>query len=364
MIAGAVEQKGAHAAAMEEFEQAADALALSEDIRAVLRRPEEVRYDQVPVTTHEGNVQSVDAWRVRHSSSRGPAKGGVCIHPGASLDEIEAKAMFMTWKWAVLDIPLGGAMAGAAAGMNNLMPGEAERLSREISAGSGGAVADDGAPRGVFYTVQAACEHAGLALAGARVVIHGFGRTGSGVALLAARHGARVIGASDTRGAICRESGLNVEELLHHKSRIGSVVGIHHAEPITDCELLALDCDILIVSALEGAIRNRNAPTIRARMMVEAADGSITPAADAILEGKGVLVVPDILANAGRDALAYYELTGTPDPGGRLLVDLRAAFKSVWTMASDRKTTLRRAAFITGVSRVAEAIRHKSDPDS
>jgi glutamate dehydrogenase/leucine dehydrogenase len=323
LIADHVSPKNAYDAALGDFEQAANTLDLSNDIRSTLRNPESVLHSRMPVAMGNGRVECVDAWSVRHNSSRGPAKGGVCCHPGLSLDELKAKAMFMTWKWAVLDIPLGGGKAGVAAGLNELPQDEVERFTRgglgivppgtDWEEGAAAAAAaepeprDDASARGVFYTVLAASEHLKLPLTTARVAVHGFGRTGSGVAQMLAREGATVVGVSDTRGAICRERGLDIPDLILHKNRSGSVVGLHGAEPITDYELLALDCDILVVSAIEGTIRHRNAPAIRARMLVEAADASLTSKADSILDDNGVFVIPDIIANAGRDAIAYYE---------------------------------------------------------
>ncbi len=366
MLADVVERKIACAAAMEDFEKAADAAGLSDEIRQTLRSPENVLYSRIPVAMRDGRTERVNAWCVRHNASLGPAKGGVCCHPALTLDDLKAKAMFMSWRWALLDIPCGGGTAGVAVAWNKLAPEEAERLRRgglEIVSPpapgwEGGATApEDAAARGVFYGVQAACEHRQLALAGARVVVLGFGKTGSGAALLLAQAGAAVIGVSDTRGAIYRASGLDIPELSLHKSRSGSVVGLNGAEPIADHELLSLDCDILVASAVEGVIRNRNAPGIRARMVVEAADCSVTAKADSILDAQGVAVIPDIVANAGRDAAAYYDSIGAPDLYGRLQMDLRRCMDELRAVSLKRKVSLRRAAYIVGVSRVAEATR-------
>jgi glutamate dehydrogenase/leucine dehydrogenase len=368
LIADLVGRNNAYEAALEEFEQAAEALRLSGGIRSMLRSPESVLHSRIPISMRDGSVERIDAWSIRHNSSRGPAKGGVCYYPEVSLDELKAKAMFMTWKWAVLDIPFGGGKAGVAVGLNKLPRDEAERLARgtlEIvppgtgwegeSAAAEPGPGEDAAAHGVYFSVQAACEQLKLPLTSARVVVHGFGKTGSGAARLLARDGASVVGVSDTRGAICRARGLDILELISHKSRSGSVIGFHGAEPITDYELLTLDCEILIVSAFEGAVRNRNAPTIRARMLVEANDGSITSKADSILDDKGVFVIPDIVANAGRDVVAYYESIREQDSYGRLQLNLRRSLDELRAVSLDRKVGLRRAAYIVGVSRVAEA---------
>jgi glutamate dehydrogenase (NAD(P)+) len=365
LIASQVELKSAY-----DFEQAADEVGLSDGMRSLLRTPEKVLHSQIPVTLRDGRLENVDAWCVQHNTSRGPARGGVRYCPAVSLDELKAKAMLTSWRWAALDIPLGGGTAGAAAGLSHLSPSDAERLTHgalaSVSPGTDweaeAAVAEagpkeDAAGRGVLYAVLAACEQIALALTGARVVVHGFGRTGSRAALLLARAGATVVGVSDTRGGTYCASGLDVSQVIRHKCRSGSVVGLRGTEHLADFELVTLDCEILVVSALEGSIRNRNAPSIRARMLVEAADDSITAKADAILDDKGVLVIPDMIANAGRDAVAYYETIREPDSHGRLQRDLRRALDELRAVSQERKVSLRRAAYIVGVSRVAEATR-------
>lgn len=196
------------------------------------------------------------------------------------------------------------------------------------------------AARGVFCMAQAACESLRLPVGNARVAVHGFGKTGSAAALLLAGVQAVIAGVSDTRGAIYFPRGLDIPRLIEHKERSGSVVGFPGAEPITGSELLALDCDILILSALACAVRGLNAPTIRARIVAEAAEGSITPHGDSILDANGVLVIPDILANAGG---AEHEL--------------RRSFHEVLRISVERKVNLRGAANMLGIGRAAAAAR-------
>ena len=370
LIADLVGPKNAYEAALEDFDQAAEALGLSDGVQTMLRSPESAVYSQVSFAMPDGSIERADAWSVRHNSSRGPAMGGIRYSPAISLDEVTAKAMFMSWKWAVLDIPLGGGKAGVAVDLNKLPQVEEERLTRgELGIVPPGTAGDEGtdaagpkpredaAARGVTYAVLAMCERLKIRSGKARVAVHGFGKTGSGAARLLAQSGASVVGVSDTRGAIFRKSGLDVLELIQHKSRSGSVVGFNHAEPITDYELLALDCEVLIVSALEDSIRNRNAPRIQARILVEATDGSITAKADSILQEKGVCVIPDILANAGRATAAYYDSIGSQNPYGKVQLGVRRALDASLAISEKRKVNLRRAAYIIAVSRVAEALQ-------
>ena len=362
-------EKSPQSAVVDLFEEAAESLGLADGLRSQLGKIESVSQQQVVLSDASTRLAPANAWTVRHSTARGPALGGIWCQPGLRLEELKAKAMLMSWRWAVLDIPLGGGKGGVDCSPAALSPQQAERLARyglaiepERVLGSGDGLQPahcgtrkDAAGRGVFHVIQAACAQLNRPLDGLRVVVHGFGLAGSGAARLLAAAGARLIAASDSRGAIACESGLALEPLMAHKLHSGSVVGLHGSEPMTECEMFALDCDVLIASATEGRIRRRSAPAIRARMVVEATDGSITPLADAILESQGVVVVPDILAGAGCAAASYFESVHQPDVYARLQRTLRRSFQELSALAAQRRVNLRRAAYLLGVSRVAAA---------
>ncbi|MCL5742362.1 MAG: hypothetical protein M1541_00335 [Acidobacteria bacterium] len=312
-----------------------------------------------------GRSERFDGWTVRHNSCRGPAKGGACYRFDLTLGELKAAAMSITWKWAVLGIPFGGGKGGAAIDLRRLPQDEIERLTGnaleivppgETAWARSAPPREEAAGRAVAVTIKGACEHLGLPSKHARAAVHGFGKTGSAAALLLTGTGAIVTAASDTWGAIYSARGLDVAALIQHKQRRGSVVGFAGAEPITDYELLALDCDILILSALPGAIRGPNAAGIRAGIIAEAAAGSITPQADSILGSNGILVIPDQLANAGGAVAAYYEAGQEVGMHDRLENDIQRSFHDVLRISLERKVSMRRAATMLGISRTAAAV--------
>jgi glutamate dehydrogenase (NAD(P)+) len=387
LIAELVAEKNAHESALEEIEWAADALELSAHIRSVMRDPEGVLRIEVPVRMPGGEIEQFSGYTVQHSTSRGPAKGGIRYDSGVTEDEVRALAARMTWKWAVLDIPFGGGKGGVAVDLAKLPQREVQRLTcsaLDIVPSDAadwdkpvlGGAADkpivpclckgrsEATGRSVFHTVKAGCEYRLIPLKNARVVVQGLGNVGSVAALLLARNQALVTGASDTRGAIYNANGLDVPQLILHKQRSGSVVGFPGAEPITDYELLSVDCDVLIAAAVEHAIHCRNAPTIRARIVAEAADSAVTPKGDRILEDQGILVIPDSLSNAGGAALSYYGWVQAEqrlsweeqDVYSRLEQVIRSSFQEVVTMSLERKVNMRRGTTMLGVGRVAESI--------
>jgi glutamate dehydrogenase/leucine dehydrogenase len=406
--------ENAYELALENFEAAADALELNEDVREMIKYPERVLTVGVPVRMDDGHIRRFEAYRVQHSSVRGPAKGGIRYHPQVTLDEVKALATWMTWKCAVVNIPFGGAKGGVTCDPKQMSPGEVERMTRRYTSAIlpligpeqdipapdvytnsqtmawimdtysmtkgyaipgvvtgkplslGGSLGrNEATGRGVSNTIACACEHLHIVLKGARVVVQGFGNAGSIAAQLLHDAGAKVIAVSDSTGCVYNRSGLNIPELMHMKLLTGHVQGFPEAEAITPAELLALECEILVPAALENTILAENAPRVRARIVAEAANGPVTPAADRILESKGTFVIPDILCNAGGVTVSYFEWVqdeshlfwDAQDVYNRLERVMKTAFRDVLKIHLERKVCMRTAANMLGIGRVAEAVQ-------
>jgi glutamate dehydrogenase (NAD(P)+) len=326
-----------------------------------LKNPDRVIIVEFPIETHDGSVRNFVGYRALHNRIRGPGKGGIRYHPDVTMDEVRALASWMTWKCAVVDVPFGGAKGGVVCDPKKLTPSDVRKITRRFISALGdniGPHTDIPAPdvntnegtmarifdtydmmhpggnnlpvvtgkpvdmggslgrreataRGCLFATQRALARGvvpGLdSVEGATVVIQGFGNAGAIAAELFTEAGAKVIAVSDTRGGIVNKTGIDVAAVLAHKRETGSVVGSPGTTPVTNDELLALECDILIPAALENQIRADNAHTIAARFVVEAANGPTTPAADAILFQRGIPVLPDILANAGGVTVSYFE---------------------------------------------------------
>jgi glutamate dehydrogenase (NAD(P)+) len=380
--------KSGYELALETFEQTANALELPADVRAALSSPEHALEISIPIEMDGGEVRQLQAFQVQHNTSRGPAKGGIRCQPNLTLDEVKALAMRMTWKWAVLDVPFGGGECGIAVNPRKMSQAELQRLAdcealgsvplTSPSAQGGHAAAEalmsepavagglhgwgEATGRGVFHTVAAACEHLRIPVKNARVAIQGFGNVGSAAAATLAAAGAVIVGAGDTHGAIYDGGGLDIQNLLKHKERRGAVIGFPHSKPITDCELLALECDVLVAAAFGNAIHCRNAPAIQARIVAEAANGEITPGADRIFEANGIFLVPDLLCTAGGAAVSWLQSEqllsrGQLDTQHGLERVMRRSFHEVLTTSVERKVSMRKAANMLAVARVAEAVR-------
>jgi glutamate dehydrogenase/leucine dehydrogenase len=404
----------AYDVALENFDTAADALKLDHDTREMIRYPERILTVAVPVRMDDGHIHNFEGYRVQHSSVRGPAKGGIRYHPQVTLDEVKALATWMTWKCAVVNIPFGGAKGGVTCDPKRMSQGELERMTRRYTSAIlpligpeqdipapdvytnpqtmawimdtysmtkgypipgvvtgkpislGGSLGrNEATGRGSFYTIQCACEHLGMPLKGARVVVQGFGNAGSIAAQLLHEAGAKVIAVSDSRACVFNRDGLNIPELIHMKNLIGHVEGFPEADAITPEELLALQCDILVPAAMENMIHSDNASTVRAKIIAEAANGPTTPGADRILESKGVFLIPDILCNAGGVTVSYFEWVqdeqhlfwDAQDVFSRLERVMKTAFRDVLNIHIDRKVPMRIAANMLGVQRVAEAVK-------
>ena len=414
MLAEAISTKSAYDVALENFEAAADALELRPGVRAMIQYPERILTVNVPVRLDTGEIRRFEGYRVQHSTARGPAKGGIRYHPCVTLDEVKALAMWMTWKCAVVSIPFGGGKGGVACNPKQLSVAELERLTRRYAVGilpligphqdipapdvytnpqvmawimdtysmtktegypvpgavtgkplvvGGSHGRNEATGRGVFHTLECACEHLRLPLKGARVVVQGFGNAGSIAALLLDSHQALVVAVNDSRGGVFNKDGLDIPKLMLHKERTGSVVGFPGSEPISSEDLLALECNILIPAALENALDGENSRRVRAKVLAEAANGPLTPEADAVLEDKGVFVIPDIVCNAGGVTVSYFEWVQNEqhlswdlyDVHNRLEHVMKRAFNEVLNFHVDLKVSMRLAANMLGVSRVAEA---------
>lgn len=393
-------------------------LGLPQDLLEIIQAPERVLEVSIPVRMDDGHVEVFTGYRVQHSSARGPCKGGIRYHPAVTVDEVKALAGWMTLKCAVVDIPLGGGKGGIVCDPAKLSEAELERLTRRYTAMilpllgpwrdvpapdvntnarimnwimdtatallgepmyaivTGKDVAVGGARgrreatgRGVMIITQEVLARLGRDLRGITVAVQGFGNVGSVAALLLHQAGAKVVGVADISGGLYNPNGLNIPELVAYVARSPQPLIAGYSAPgvssIPSEEILYLDVDVLIPAALEGQITERNAARVKARIIVEGANGPTTPEADLILEERGCLVVPDILANAGGVVVSYFEwvqnLQGfyweEEETNARLARLMQRAFRDVWQMAQEKKVSLRLAALMLALSRVAEAIR-------
>ncbi len=406
------EERSAYAIAIRQLEAAAHYLNLDRSLLEILKHPRRELTVNFPVKMDDGSIRVFTGYRVHHNPARGPAKGGIRYHPEVTLDEVRALAMWMTWKCAVVNIPYSGAKGGVVCDPKRLSIHELENLTRryitEISmligpesdvpapdvgtnpqvmawimdtysmhkgytvpavvtgkpiaiGGSEGRLEATG--RGVMVVADQALQQLGRRLDGARVVIQGFGNVGSSTAKLMHQAGAKVIAISDVRGGIYNPNGLDIPSLLHCAGRDGCIQAYRDAELITNEELLELECDVLVPAALHGVITAKNADRIKARIIVEAANGPVTPDADEILDDKGVLVVPDILANAGGVMVSYFEWVQDlqsffweeEEVNQKLEKAMRRSYQHVAQTAEQNKVNMRMGAYIIGVKRVAEA---------
>ncbi len=369
-----------------------------------------------PVKMDDGTVQVFTGFRVHHSTVRGPTKGGLRYAPDLTLDDVRALAMWMTWKCAVINLPFGGAKGGVVVDPKKLSPNELEHLTRryasEISilmspegdipapdmgtnaqvmawimdtysmhkgystpavvtgkpVEIGGSLGRAEAPgRGVMFVTREALNRTKKSIEGATIAVQGFGHVGSCTALLTQGKGATIVAVSDSRGGIYNPHGLDIEEVIQHKNESGSVVGFRGAEGVTNAELLSLQVDVLIPAAMENQITGYNAGLVQAPLIVEAANGPVTPEADAILRDKNVLVVPDILANSGGVAVSYFEWVqglqhffwDEREINVKLREMMVRSLDDVWRLAETKRTSMRMAAYMTAIERVhaATAIR-------
>lgn len=400
--------------AKQQFNRAADFLDLDPSLRQVLQNPKRQLIVSIPVKMDGGDVQVFEGYRVQHNIARGPAKGGIRYHPNVTLDEVKALASWMTWKCATVGIPYGGGKGGVVCDTKSLSRNELERLTRryafeiapiigpdrdipapdmytdeqtmawimdtismvrghtELGVVTGKPISLGGSQgrseataRGCLYALRKACKVVGMDLNGARVVVHGFGNAGANIARLVAADGARVVAACDSKAAVFAENGLDVDAALTHKSQTSSLLGLPGTKEIDPEDVIAIDCDILLPAALENAITLSNVGRVKAKIIAELANGPVTPGADRVLADNDVLLVPDILANAGGVTVSYYEWVQDQysffwtesQINETLEVAINTAFESVHETAKRYDTDLRTGAYILAVDRVAEATR-------
>ncbi|VVE86115.1 Glu/Leu/Phe/Val family dehydrogenase [Pandoraea bronchicola] len=377
-----------------------------------LKRPKRILIVDCPIELDNGTIAHFEGYRVQHNTSRGPGKGGVRFHQDVTLSEVMALSAWMSVKNAAVNVPYGGAKGGIRVDPRKLSRGELERLTRRYTSeiniiigptkdipapdvntneqimawmmdtysmneGSTATGVVTGKPislggslgrreatgRGVFVVSCEAARRLGMDVRGARVIVQGFGNVGGIAARLFHEAGAHVIGVQDHTGTIYKSDGLDVANLLKHVAETGGVGGFPAAETIKDDEFWSLDCEFLIPAALENQITEKNADKIRAKVVVEGANGPTTTAADDILRSKNILVVPDVVANAGGVTVSYFEWVQDfssffwteEEINHRLERIMREAFDGVWNVAQEHKVSLRTAAFIVACTRILQA---------
>lgn len=395
------------------FDRAADILDISEDLRVALKTPYREVMVEIPLRCRDGSLRTFSGYRVQHDPARGPMKGGLRYHPEVNLDEVRALASLMTWKTAVVGIPFGGAKGGINCDPTQLSEADVERLTRRfisriarfigpqedipapdvntsaqvmawivdeyskyngfspgVVTGKpiqlGGSLGRESATgRGVLFATQRAAADQGLELRGARVAVQGFGNVGAWAAHFFAEAGATVVAVSDVKGGIYAEKGLDVAALRKGVAEGGSVVDHPGGRKISNEELLALEVEVLVPAALGNVLHALNAADVKARLVVEGANHPTTPDADRIFEERGIVVLPDIYANAGGVTVSYFEWVQNLQQfrwsAERVDTELKTimdrAYDDVRAIATERSVDLRTAAFVLAIGRVAEATR-------
>ena len=398
-------------AALSQLDEAAATLNLDPGVHDVLRNPKRELTVAVPIRHDDGVVRVYTGFRVHHNTSRGPSKGGIRYHPNVDIDEVRALAMWMTWKCAIVGIPYGGAKGGVVVDPKALTVRELEKLTRRYAAEilpligpnrdipapdvgtddqimawimdtysmnvghsalgvvtgkplsvGGSAGRGDATSRGVMYVAEATLKHQGRKVDETRVAIQGYGKVGAPAVRLMEELGCIVVAVSDVNGGTHNPEGLSSKGLAAFHADTGSVVGYEGGEDVTNAELLEIDCDLLIPAALESQITDENADRIKAEIIVEAANGPTTPAADEILRDRGILVVPDILANSGGVTVSYFEwvqdiqqfLWSEEQVNAKLRELMLRAYHQVRAQASERTLSMRTAALTLGLEKVAQ----------
>jgi len=402
--------------AIKAFEEAADHLNLDPGIREFLKKPKRIVIVSVPVKMDDGSLKVFSGVRVQHSNARGPYKGGIRYYPTVDVDEVTALAMLMTWKCAVVDLPYGGAKGGVACNPKELSKNELERITRrytsmiyeiigpymdipgpdvytdaqtmawmvdtysqmkgvltpEVATGKplslyGSLGRLDATSRSVVITTRELAKAFNKPLKDAKIVIQGFGNVGYNAArILYDEYGAKIVAVSDSKGGIYDPRGLNPHKVLEHKNKTGSVVGFDGAKELSNEELLTTSCDILIPSALENQITKQVAEKLDAFAVVEGANGPTTAEGDRVLKERGIVVVPDILANAGGVTVSYLEWVQNlkreswtlEEVNAKLEAKMVKAFKDVVERSRKHEVTMRQGAMILAVDRVVEAINY------
>ena len=399
--------------AQQQFDEAVSQMQLDKGIIAILREPERVLTVNLPIKMDNGEVKVFTGFRSQHSHARGPCKGGIRYHPGVTIDEVKALSMWMTWKCAVVDIPFGGGKGGIILNPKELSKAEIERLSRAYmramapivgpdrdvpapdvytnaqimdwmrdeyekvtgksalavitgkSVGKGGSKGRTTATAmGGVFVLEEAVKQIDVKKT---VAIQGFGNVGSIAARLLAERGYKIVAVSDSKGGIYNPKGIHLDEAEAHKKKTKVLKGCHDCKIISNEELLELDVGILIPAALENQITEKNAHKIKAKIILELANGPTTPEADAILYKKEIVVIPDVLANAGGVTVSYFEwLQNREDKywdekevNKRLSEIMRKAFKDIFGVCNGKNCHMRVAAYLLAIEKVAKAVEEK-----
>ena len=398
--------------AREQLRRVADAFAIDSNLINVLSECKKAVVVSIPVGMDDGSVRAFEGYRVTHNIARGPSKGGIRYHPDVTLDEVKALAMWMTWKCALMNIPFGGAKGGVICDPKRLSELELQKLTRRYTSeiineigperdipapdvGTtprvmawifdtysmnkghsvlgvvtgkplqiGGSLGrEEATARGALFCIREAVRKRERRIEELRVAVQGFGNVGSFLAKFLAEDGAKVVAISDSRTALYNPNGIDISAAFAHKHETGSLEGLRGAEAITNEELLLLDCDVLAPCALEQVITAENADQVKADIICEGANGPLTPTADEILEDKGILILPDVLANAGGVVVSYFEWVQglqeyfwkEAEVNAKLNDIVVRAFNETWATRESRHTSMRVAAYGVAVQRVAEA---------
>jgi glutamate dehydrogenase (NAD(P)+) len=398
--------------AKSQLRRVGEVFAIDPNLIRVLSQCKKAVEVSIPVQMDDGSIEVFIGYRVTHNIARGPSKGGIRYHPDVTEDEVKSLAMWMTWKCALMGLPFGGAKGGVVCDPKKLSERELERLTRRYTSeiindigperdipapdvGTDGRIMawifdtysmnkghsvlgvvtgkplsvggslgrEEATARGGLYCIQAAAVKQGARMDEYSVAIQGFGNVGSHLARLLHEEGAKVVAVSDSQGGAYNADGLDVPAALAHKQERGTFEGLARAEAVTNEELLEIPCDILAPCALEQVVTEENADRVKAKIICEGANGPVTPAADTILEDKGVLVLPDVLANAGGVVVSYFEWVQglqeyfwrEEEVNAKLHDIVVRAFEETWQAREDRQTSMRMAAYGLAVQRVAEA---------
>jgi glutamate dehydrogenase (NAD(P)+) len=398
--------------ARDQLRRVAEVFGIEQNLVNVLQECKKSVEVSIPVGMDDGHTEAFKGFRVVHNIARGPSKGGIRYHPDVTLDEVKSLAMWMTWKCALAGIPFGGAKGGVVCNPKTMSAGELQGMTRRFTSeiineigpevdipapdvGTDGRVMawifdtysmnkghsvlgvvtgkpltiggslgrEEATARGALYCIRDAVAKQSRSLADMRVAVQGFGNVGSFLAKFLAEDGASVVAISDSRGGLYNPKGIDIQAAIAHKRETGALAGFKGADEITNEELLLLDCDVLAPCALEQVITEENAAQVRAKIIVEGANGPITPRADEILEEKGVLILPDILANAGGVIVSYFEWVQglqeyfwkEAEVNAKLNDIITKAFDETWATMESRGVGMRTAAYGLAVQRVAEA---------
>jgi glutamate dehydrogenase len=366
---------------LENLKRVSEIMDLDPAIYEVVSKPMRILQVALPIKLDDGSVKSFEGFRIHHNYARGPCKGGIRYFPHLQLDTEKALAAWMTWKNAIVNLPYGGAKGGIACNPKQLSLGELERLTRAYAAaiariipgvitakpiaigGSLGRTAATG--RGCYFAAVEASQTYDIPIKDATVSIQGYGNAAYYSAVNFFNAGAKLVAASDTQGGVYSKQGINPDKLYEHKAKTGSVIGFPGTQTITSMDPLTVQCDILVPAALEDMITPSNVEQVTAKLIIEAANGPTTPDADRVLDERGIICIPDILANAGGVTVSYFEWVQNrmgyywteAEVDQRLETIMKAAFNDVHRYAQRYQVNMRYGAYSLALDRVGEAMR-------